>query len=378
MKVLFLSCWYPHRYDRMSGAFVRKHAIAVSQQGADVCVLCVHREDKQPQMEIVEQETEHVKEIYVYYNPKESDLLALKKGWQQVYAHWGMPQVVQLNVITPTHGLLALWLKKRHHIPFVIVEHWSGYLPENGMVADRGWLYIQLIRYIARNASAILPVSYRLQHAMQALGLKNTHWEKINNVVDDFFYAPYEKESHPNTRLLHVSGFCERAKNIRGMLRALRAVADVRQDFQMLFVGNDEDYQETRKYAEQLCFPDGILSFTGKIATSQEVCRYMQQSDVFLMFSKYENAPVVLSECKAVGLPIICSNAGGMPEMMTKETGLIVPSEDEEALKNAIIYMLDHHQDFNPNAIRTQGKQYSFNAVGKQLRHIYQQAMTTK
>ena len=239
------------------------------------------------------------------------------------------------------------------------------------MVADRGQIYIQLIRYIARNASAILPVSYRLQHAMQSLGLKNPHWEKINNVVDDFFYLPYEKEAHSTTRLLHVSGFCERAKNIRGMLRALRAVADVRQDFQMLFVGNDEDYQETRKYADQLHFPNGILTFTGKIATSQEVCQYMQQSDVFLMFSKYENAPVVLSECKAVGLPIICSNAGGMPEMMAQETGLIVPSEDEAALKNAIIYMIDHHQDFNPDAIRSQGKQYSFAIVGQQLITLY-------
>ena len=31
MKVLFISAWYPNRYDEMAGLFVRKHAQAVSQ-----------------------------------------------------------------------------------------------------------------------------------------------------------------------------------------------------------------------------------------------------------------------------------------------------------------------------------------------------------
>jgi hypothetical protein len=39
MKVLFLTPWYPHRYDAMSGLFVRKHAQAVARQGVEVTVL---------------------------------------------------------------------------------------------------------------------------------------------------------------------------------------------------------------------------------------------------------------------------------------------------------------------------------------------------
>ena len=44
-KVLFLSAWYPNRYDAMAGLFVRKHAEAVGQY-ADVCVLYLHLDDK--------------------------------------------------------------------------------------------------------------------------------------------------------------------------------------------------------------------------------------------------------------------------------------------------------------------------------------------
>ena len=39
MKILYLTEWYPHRYDPMPGLFVRKHAAASVRQGLDVCVL---------------------------------------------------------------------------------------------------------------------------------------------------------------------------------------------------------------------------------------------------------------------------------------------------------------------------------------------------
>lgn len=42
MKVLYLTQWYPHRYDAMAGLFVRNHAEAAVRQGVDVCVLYCH------------------------------------------------------------------------------------------------------------------------------------------------------------------------------------------------------------------------------------------------------------------------------------------------------------------------------------------------
>ena len=88
----------------MAGLFVQKHAEAVRAQGVDVRV--VH-----------------------------------SQGWFDTWRQWcalrreeWMPDVVQLNVIQK-QGLLALWLKRRYKIPYIIVEHWSGYLPESGQFA---------------------------------------------------------------------------------------------------------------------------------------------------------------------------------------------------------------------------------------------------
>lgn len=347
MKVLYLSAWYPTPRDAMAGLFVQKHAEAVKEQGADV---------------------------YVLYS-EQTGLAWLRdmyKGWKRLKCEWGTPDIVQMNVLDK-NGLLALWLKWRYRTPYIIVEHWSGYLPIN--FSFRGGWHAWLMRLIAKRASCILPVSQMLEDAMKACGIENKNWQRIHNVVDDFFYQPiYPITITPKGdkfRFLHVSCFDETAKNIQGILRAVRKVAEERQDFELILVGTGADYQTDMDYARTLNFPKGILHFTGE-QTPHEVAQWMQQSDCFLFFSRYENAPVVLSECLATGLPILSSNAGGIPEMINHNCGILVSSEDEIALANSIIHMIQHHHTFSSMVIRKIGEQYRYATIGKQLYQIYQ------
>lgn len=343
MKVLFLAAWYPTPRDAMAGLFVQKHADALRLQGADVRVL--------------------------YYESTGVQWLRdMWQGWKRLRKEWGLPDVVQMNVLDK-NGLLALYLKRRYHIPYFIIEHWSGYLPAN--FAFRGGWHGWIMRHIAKHANGIMPVSNVLKNAMQTCGIENAHWQKINNVVDDFFYAPYTKLIRAKKRLLHVSCFDDKAKNVKGLLQATRKVAEKRQDFELVLVGTGVDFEAVKTYADSLQFPDEMLLFTGE-KTPTQVCRWMQQSDAFVLFSRYETAGVVLAECLAVGLPIIGANAGAIPEVVNAQTGMLVPSEDENALANAISFMLDHYQEYNTALIREQGKQYSFATVGQQLISLYE------
>ena len=348
MKVLFLSAWYPTPRDAMAGLFVQKHAEAVAQQGHDVRVLFSEKTG-----------LAWVRDMY--------------QAWRKLQSEWGKPDVVQMNVLDK-NGLIALWLKYQYHIPYVIIEHWSGYLPAN--FAFRGGWHGWIMRRIAKQASCILPVSQMLEDAMKNCGIENNHWQRIHNVVDDFFYQPISTititPKGDTFRFLHVSCFDEKAKNIQGMLRAVRKVAEERQDFELVVVGTGVDYTEDRAYADSLQFPEGMLTFTGE-QTPHEVAQWMQQSDCFLFFSRYENAPVVLSECLAVGLPIISSNAGGIPEMINQECGILLHSEDEHALTQAMLHMVDTHAQYNTNVIREQGKKYTYLHIGKQLSDLYHQ-----
>ena len=347
MKVLFLSAWYPTERDAMAGLFVKKHAEAVAQQGHDVRVLFSEKTG-----------LSWARDMY--------------KSWKRLKKDWGKPDIVQMNVLDK-NGLIALWLKQRYHIPYTIIEHWSGYLPAN--FAFRGGWHGWIMRKIAQEASCILPVSQMLEDAMKNCGITNTHWHRIHNVVDDFFYQPITPititPKGNKFRFLHVSCFDEKAKNIQGMLRAVRIVAKQRQDFELICVGTGIDYAEDVAYAQTLDFPKGLLTFTGE-QTPHEVAQWMQQSDCFLFFSKYENAPVVLSECLAIGLPIISSNAGGIPEMIDHECGILVPSEDEVALANAMLEMIDNQKEYAAETIQKRGAKYTYQNIGKQLSDTYQ------
>lgn len=346
MKVLYLSAWYPTERDAMAGLFVQKHAEAVAEQGCDVRVL---------------------------YSEKTGFAWAqdIYKQWRQLQTEWGRPDIVQMNVLDK-NGLLALWLKWKYRIPYIIVEHWSGYLPIN--FSFRGGWHGWIMRKIAERASCILPVSQMLEEAMKQCGIKNENWMRIHNVVDDFFYHPISpititpKES--KFRFLHVSCFDEKAKNVQGLLRAFKRVANQRQDFELILVGTGVDHAQAVAYARQLQFPCNMLTFTGE-QTPHEVAQWMQQSDCFVLFSNYENAPVVLSECLAIGLPIITSNAGGIPEMVNAECGVLIPSRNEDALAYAILQMLNGEVTYHQDAILVQGKKYTFQSVGAQLSKLY-------
>ncbi len=374
MKLLYLSEWYPHRYDAMAGLFVRKHAEAVVRQGVEVCVLYCHLDKNIHHTEIVEQTTNGVREIYVYY--PSNFLAAISKGYATVKQRFGMPDICQLNVITK-NGLLPLYLKLVHHIPYVIVEHWSGYLPQNFSIHG-GW-HKRLMQLICRQAHAVLPVSQMLEDAMRANGFTNSHFQRIHNVVDDFFYpssslTPCKSSSLSSspTSILHVSCFDEKAKNIRGLLRAVRRIADQRQGFTLTLVGTGIDFDSVRAYTDSLHFPAGIICFTGE-QTPEQVAEHMRAADFFLLFSRYETYGIVLAEAAAIGIPCLYTNTTGL--QLPADCGITVPSEDESALAEQILYLLDHHTDFDPACIRKHGQQYSYDAVGKQLLEIYQRAL---
>ena len=371
LRCLYLTEWYPHRYDAMPGLFVRKHAAAAVRAGADVCVLYLHRDRSVTKTEVAIQQTDGVKEIYCYYRC--SYLSALLRGWQAVRQHWGIPHVCQLNVLTK-NALLPLWLRLTRHVPYIVVEHWSGYLPENGAFKGNSRAHKTLARLAVRYAEAVLPVSQALEKAMIANGLTHSNYMRIHNVVDDFFYSV---SPQPQTlkRILHVSCFEDRSKNVKGLLRATRTLTRERKDFQLVLVGTGVDYNEIREYAAGLHFPENVLLWTGEL-TPQQVAAEMSKADCFVLFSNYENAPVVLSESLATGLPVIATRAGGIPEMINNSNGVLVNPGDETQLTKAMSLMLDSSKQYDRQTIRENAQVYSAAIVGKKLYNVYKQSCT--
>jgi glycosyltransferase involved in cell wall biosynthesis len=68
-----------------------------------------------------------------------------------------------------------------------------------------------------------------------------------------------------------------------------------------------------------------------------DVLRILAGADVFVLASRQEGLPVVLMEATSVGLPIVATAVGGVPEVLTDGVdGLVVPPGDPLALADAL------------------------------------------
>ncbi len=377
MKVLFLTPWYPHRYDAMVGLFVRKHAQVVARQGVEVGVLSIHNSQCIMHNEIEDKVVEGVREVVIYTNKGGvwGEVQAMKQLWQYWHERYGTPDVVHVNVLTK-QGLLAWWLKRKYGVPYVVMEHWSGYLPENGDY--RGVMRKKMSEMIVRRASAVMPVSAKLMNAMKQCGLRHANWQIVPNVVDDFFYNndTTNRVREGKFRFLHVSCFDNRAKNTLAIVEAVEQLSKQRNDFEMVMVGTGQDIFFTRSLADNYKLGSrGFIQFTGE-QTPEQVKEWMEASDCFVLFSNYETAAVVLEEAAACGMPIISTPVGIAEELIDETTGIIVPVKDVNSLVKAMSAMIDNVKKYDSIKIKERAAKYSFDRVGNQLIEIYKRAIS--
>ena len=377
MKVLFITPWYPHRYDAMSGLFVRKHAQAVARQGVEVGVLSIYNARCITHNEIEDKVVEEVREVVIYTSRGGvwGEVQAMKQLWQYWHKHYGKPDVVHVNVLTK-QGLLARWVQVNYNIPYVVMEHWSGYLPENG--SYRGFVRKALSQMILSHAKAVMPVSSKLMNAMKLCGLRHANWQIVPNVVDDFFYNndTTNRVCEGKFRFIHVSCFDNRAKNTLAIVEAVEQLSKQRNDFEMVMVGTGQDIFFTRSLVDNYKLGSrGFIQFTGE-QTPEQVKEWMDVSDCFVLFSNYETAAVVLEEAAVCGMPIISTPVGIAEELIDETTGIIVPVKDVNSLVEAMSAMIDNAKKYDSIKIKELAAKYSFDRVGHQLIEIYKRAIS--
>jgi glycosyltransferase involved in cell wall biosynthesis len=381
-KILFLARWYPDRYDPMMGLFIKRHA-EVAAGFADIALLYLRAAPDKPISYEIDYKVENgVVTTIVYYGTRSIlpsfiikritgflFAIAFIKGYRFLLESWSRPDIIHVNVLTRL-GVFALCLRKFQGIKYVITEHWSRYLPITGTY--KGLLRKYLTKVVVRNAAAVSTVSENLAKAMQSHGLAHRHFMVLPNVVDTDDYIPVLTGSkNTKKRFIHISCFEDRSKNISGLLRAISKLAKLRDDFECIMVGEGIDLEKMKSLSAELGLSESQVRFTGLLEGAKVVEAY-QSADFMVMFSNYENMPVVISESLSCGLPVIATAVGGIPEYINEANGKLVSAGDEAALKGAINFMLDHFSDFDKqkirqNAVDILGKQ----AVAEKLKELY-------
>ena len=391
LHILNLARWYPNRYDPMPGLFIQRHAEAAARF-AEVALVYTHgvkAEVSVPLYEIDYETKTGVRTARVYYRlprlhiPLISPAVGLwrffranTKGIKRVKLPGEKFDIVHVHVLTRL-GVLSLFYKWLHGTPYVVTEHWTRYLDLRGAFA--GFFRKQLTRIVVRQAAVVTTVSNDLTHAMKSHKLFNPDYRVIHNVVDEVFSeVAAEKPSRLETErkeFTHVSCFTDMHKNISGLLRVIKKLSGNRDDFHFTLVGEGKDLEKMKVYAHTLKIPEKLLTFTG-LLEDKTLAQTMAKADALIIFSNYENMPVVINESFVLGVPVFSTNVGGIAEMINDTTGRLVPKGDETALFSVLNDFLDDKITFKKKVIRSgAGKTFSPGAVGRKLLEIYENAL---
>ena len=368
-NILHLLSWFPRPDAPTAGNFCLNHIRSVSDYVNSV-VLSAYIDPtvKRRTVEIIDYGNFQQVLIHVPTSllPNSLQLFrAYNFGLKYIQKNFFEPDLVHLHVALPL-GRVALFWKRHHHLPYILTEHWTIYQPQNaGMMTPK---IRQRIQEIAENAEVILPVSYDLQVNMMRLGITRP-FRHIPNVVDTNLFHPIPKEPHEVKHILHVSTLRDEAKNISGILRVIKQLAETRHDF-VLDVIHDFDKPEFVQYVKNNHLEERVV-FHGK-KEGAELASFYANADFFLLFSNFENLPCVLIESFASGLPVITTDVGGIGEIMDESRGILLHAGDEATLLQSVNWMLDHCQEYDSQKIQEYAEaHFSMQVIGEQLLRVY-------
>ena len=221
-------------------------------------------------------------------------------------------------------------------LPTVLFLH-GGDLP-----AFHGRHPKRVARTLARGTRLLAPSPY-LADYFRSCGFEI---DVVPNPTD-LEVIPFRVRGELEPRILWMRAF----HDIYGADTAVRTFALVRQRHphaRMTMAGRDEGtLDSTRQLARELGLEDTI-AFPGFLAGSQKR-EVLETHDVLLTTSRVDNAPTTLVEAAAAGLPIVSTEAGGIPCLWTHgDTALLASVDDETALARAVGELLD-----SPQLVRT-------------------------
>lgn len=312
MKVLFISHSFKNSYIPLSGVFFAEQAFALKSQGFDLAIVAVNMISFKSIFKLKKidfgyrKKTEGGIDAYVYQLPSIPYLkgfnrlirnVFLKKLILRCISEHGMPDVSHVQVFYS--GEAAMWLKRQHHIPFVITEHFSVFAQQ--LVSKNE---LRFAEKVFKNADCCIAVS---EHFCKLLSEKfDVNFKFIPNVVDvDFFKIQNQNKNNETKQLLSVANFNPN-KNHEMLIKAFGKLEG---NLHLTLVGEGFTKPIMERLVNDLNLNNRV-TFYGS-AKSEELVNLLNKSDLFVHPSKYETFGVVLIEALSCGVPVVSTRCGG-------------------------------------------------------------------
>ena len=261
-------------------------------------------------------------------------------------------------------------------IPFITTLHGTDIT-----LVGKDKTYAPVVSFSINQSDAITAVSENLKQET----LLNFHIEKEISVIHNFVdIHRFNKQPIDAFKIaiapkgekiiLHASNF----RKIKRIADVIHTYNHIRQSIpaKLLLVGDGPE----RPMAEELCRELGIDEETRFLGKQQEMEEIYAISDLFLLPSEYESFGLSALEAMAAGTPVIATNAGGLPEIVTHNVNGYLSNigdvEQMAAYAKEILLDDEKHTKFKLEA-RKQAVKFDIENIVPLYEQIYQQVLSS-
>lgn len=269
------------------------------------------------------------------------------------------------KIITTLHGTdITLVGNERSHLPitrFSIMESDGVTVPSR---------FLKMATYDKLNVPSDLPISV------------------IPNFVDTNAFSPSVAGKKRQIRcflegcpkvgkvLIHVSNF-RPVKRISDII-SIFALVNKEVPAHLVLVGDGPE----RSGAEDQVHKLGLESRVSFVGKQESFVELLQGSDVFLLPSEHESFGLAALEAMSCGLPVVGSNAEGIPEVVDRETGFLSEVGDVNSMAQNVVRLLSDEallrrmsanartrveQNFSRDMLIEQYERYYYSVLGNSV-----------
>lgn len=249
---------------------------------------------------------------------------------------------------------------KHPRLHYILIAH--------GLEVWRPFTWLE--RVALRKARRVWCVSeFTRGELLKNSGLEGDRAVVLPNGSDPTFQAPGDENGPtPGPVILTVSRLSQ-SDSYKGIDHLIAAMPEIRRtvpNATLRVVGRGDDLPRLQGLAADHNLT-GIVEFVGYLADAELEYEF-SRCRVFALPSEREGFGLVYIEAMAHGKPCVGANAGGTPEVITPETGLLCPYGDVPALAHACTEALT--RKWNPATIQARADVFSYPRFRDNMRSL--------
>ena len=379
MHIMFIPSWYSNVRNKVHGSFFKEQASELQKAGVKVTVAYnevwpltmlgkIHEEKG------LKYNVEDGLKTYRYKNynyiPKNALMFKvfnkrMEKLYKEIVKKEGPIDIIHAQS-SLWGGISAAYISEKYNIPLVITEHSSV---ERGPYVKNS--YVPFIRDSYKKAKKVITVGNGLKNEIQALSGRNDI-EVIGNLVDLSKFTI--KKRIQNEKFIFFSlAFLEGEKGFDTLIKAF--AKKFKDKEAMLYIGGDGSQ---RAWLEALAQENGVkkqIIFLGALSRD-DVAKWMNKCDCFVLPSRYETFGVVYIEALASGRPVIGALNGGAEDIINNLNGYLVPIDDIDKLAEKMLELYKKIDSYNEEEIRSDClKRFSPEVIVNKIISVYKEVL---